>query len=67
MEVAVGLDPAVGKDDGVVDGGGQLAGRDDGGVVEGVAARAVDLGGAAYGVGVLDAGRVILVVAGEAG
>ncbi len=65
VEVAVGLDPAVGKNHRIVDGGGQFAARDDGGVVEGVAARAVDLGGAADRVGVLDPGRVVLVMAGQ--
>ena len=41
VEVAVGLDPAVRRDDRVVDRGGQLAGGDGGGVLEGVAGGAV--------------------------
>ncbi len=66
VEVAVGLHPAVGQHDGVVDGRGQLALGDQAGVGHGVAAGTRDLRGAAHRVRVLDAGGVVLVVPGQA-
>ena len=63
VEVAVGLDPPVGGDDRVVDGGGQLAPGHQGGVVDGVAGAAGDLRGAAQRVGVLHAGALRPAVA----
>jgi hypothetical protein len=58
VEVAVGLDPAVGGDDRVVDRAGELA-LGDRGVVDGVAHGAGDLRGAAQRVGVLHPRAVV--------
>ena len=44
MEVAVGLDPPVVKDNWVVDGGGKLSRADEASVVESVASSATNLG-----------------------
>src|SRR5690606_18821291 len=67
VEVAVGLHPrsaggVLGQYDRIVDGGGEFAFRDQPGVGQGVPSGPGDLGGAAHRVGVLDAGRVVLVM-----
>ena len=56
VEVAVGLDPAVRRDDRVVDGRRQLAAGDPRRVLDGVADATGDLRGAAQRVGVLHPG-----------
>ena len=61
------LDPAVQRDDGVVDGAGELAVAHQAGVRERVAAGPVHLRGAAQRVGVLHAGAVPGAVAGHDG
>ena len=66
VEVAARLDPTVGQDHRVVDGGHQLVTGDGLGVGDRVARRAVDLRGAAQRVGVLHPG-VALAVAGDDG
>ena len=67
VEVAVALDPAVERDDGVVDGAGELAVAHQAGVRERVAAGPVHLRRAAQRVGVLHAGAFSGAVAGHDG
>jgi hypothetical protein len=67
VEVAVALDPAVQRDDGVVDGAGELAIAHQAGMCERVAAGPVHLRRAAQRVGVLYAGAVPGAVAGHDG